>query len=197
MLDLGKWRLMEKVDPMTDQKVIRVYQQAEGSDVILSIACSKENAWVLVLWEDFLGGQRIKNVLSTQGEQFELKNVTYRIGDRQPVTEEMLVLDDRTTTQVGEAGRFIEQVRTANRLVMQTQPYNENPMTVVFDTTGLTEILNAKRPECDWYVRDIIRAEYAEKKRLVEEEAKRNPPPPATPVPQKPMPMPDQDALIK
>lgn len=197
MLNLGKWQLSEKVDPMTDQKVVRVYQQAEGSDVILSIACSKQNAWVHVLWEDFLGGRRIKNVLSTQGEEFEIKNVTYRVGDSQPITQEMAVLNDRKTTQFGDVVSFIEQVRTSNRLVLQTQPYNENPKTVVFDTTGLTNILTAKRPECDWYVRDILRAEYAEKKRLADEEAKKNPFPPAKPVPHKPMPMPDPDALIK
>lgn len=197
-LNLGKWQVSESVDPMTDRKIIRVIQQANDTDVVLSIACSKENAWVHIAWNEFLGGQQIGDITSTKGDQFELKDVTYRIGDGQPVTSEMLVLADRTTTQVDGAVALIEKVRAANRLVLQTQPYNENPKTVVFDTTGLTEILNAKRPECDWYVRDIIRAEYAEKKRFAEEEAKNNPlPPPTAPEPQKPLRTPDPDALIK
>lgn len=196
-LNLGKWRVLENVDPMTDQKVIRVTQQADGTDVTLSIACSKQSAWVHIAWNEFLGGQQINDVYSTKGEKFELKDVIYRVGDGQPVTTEMLVLDDRTTTQVDGAVAFIEKVRSANRLVLQTQPYNENPKTVVFDATGLTEILNAKRPECDWYVTDLIRAEYAEKRRLAEEEAKKNPPPPAKPVVQQSWPLPSEDARTK
>ncbi|ANM16335.1 hypothetical protein AMK06_CH01405 [Rhizobium sp. N541] len=198
--NLGKWNVSEAVNPMTDQKVIQLLVQADDEAVALSIICSKQSAWVHVFWGDFLGGERFDNIGSLEGGQIEVKDVTYRIGEGAPVTEEMLVLDDRTTTQVGDADGFVEKVRTANRLVLQTQPYNKNPKTVVFDTTGLTEVLKAKRPECDWYVRDINRAELAEKRRLAEEDAKKNPPLPTVevaPAARGPMAMPTEDALAK
>ncbi|WP_141502406.1 hypothetical protein, partial [Rhizobium sp. J15] len=196
-LNLGKWTVSEEVDPMTDQKIIRLLVRADDQEVALSIACSKESAWVHVFWGDFLGGERFDKISGQEGEQYEVKDVTYRIGKGTPVTDEMLVLDDRTTTQVGDADGFVEKVRTANRLVLQTQPYNKNLKTAVFDTTGLTEILKAKRPECDWYVRDINRAESAEKRRLEEEDTKKNPRPPTVevgPAPRGPMAMPTEDA---
>lgn len=165
---------------MSDRKIARVRLRAEDGNVTIVIACTRDSGWVHVQWNEFLGGQKINN-FEKPGEQFELKPITYRIGDGKPVTEDTLVLDDRTTSQLSDDVKFVEKVRAANRLVLQIQPYNKNPTTVVFDTTGLTEALNVKRPECDWYVDDIVKAEFWEKRRLEDEEAKRNPPPKAEP----------------
>ncbi len=182
---------------MTDKKVVRINLIANEGNVILSVACTKEDAWVQIHWGQFLGGEQITIADSVEGKQFEEKAVTYRVGDGKAVNDSMIVLGNRTSTQVSRTEAFIEQVRTADKLALQTQPYNEDPLTAVFETKGLTDALNANRPECDWFVRDIIRAEFAEKRKISAEQAKHNSASRTTLSPQKSFLMPTEDALAK
>lgn len=159
VLDFGKWSVFTKTDPMTDEKITAIQLVAEdagrASGVMLSVYCSKENAWATVQWNEFLGG--------TEYSDFELKPITYRIGDGQPVVDDWSVLSDRTTSRITNAPKFMMMVRDADKLVLRVEPYQKNPVTAVFDTKGFKAALLANLPECDWYVRDIQWAEYQER----------------------------------
>ncbi len=157
--DFGEWSIYTKTDPLTDEKIIAIElasDQAQSTrGVTLSLYCSKRNAWAVVRWNEFLGG--------TKSADRELKPVTYRIGDGQPRIEEWPVLSDRTTSQIDGAPEFIMNVRDSEKLVLRVEPYQQNPLTAVFDTRGLKAALMANSPECDWYVRDIKWVEHQAK----------------------------------
>ncbi|MGG7577607.1 hypothetical protein [Rhizobium sp. Nf11,1] len=157
----GKWSVYSETDPMTDKKIIAIRLAAEndggGSDVLLSVYCSKFNGWSTVRWNKFLGGEREGGV--------EMKEVTYRLGNAQPVVVEWPVLENRSTTRIADAPKFITQVRETEKLVLRIEPYQELAVTAVFDTKGLKAALLANSPECDWYVRDIRWAEYQAKQK--------------------------------
>jgi len=160
--DFGKWQVRANVDPMTDQKIVTMSLVAEDMDatdpdaVTLIVQCSKENGAAGIAWQHrFLGGEKV-------GE-FTSKEMTLRIDQGQPFTEDWLVLDDGTTTRIPNVERLITRVRDAERFVVQTTPYSELPVTAVFDVKGLRDALLAHRPECDWFIRDILWEEYQQK----------------------------------
>lgn len=157
--DFGNWTVSRVTDPMTDEKIIAIQlasDQAQSTrGVMFSIYCSKQNAWAVISWNEFLGG--------TRSGGLELKPVTYRIGDSGPSTENWPVLSDRITSQISDAPKFVTRVRESEKLVLRVEPYQQNPLTAVFQISGLKAALMASSPECDWYVRDIKWAEYQAK----------------------------------
>ncbi|MBD9627551.1 hypothetical protein IB279_31840 [Ensifer sp. ENS06] len=157
--DFGKWSIYRQIDPMTDKKIVSIQLAAESDGnrmgVLLSIYCSKDNGWATVRWNEFLGGKDYGGL--------EVKEVTYRLGDTQPVSDEWAVLDDRSTSRITDAPKFIMKVRDTEKLVLRVEPYQELPKTAVFNTKGLKAALTANLPECDWYMRDIQWAEYQAK----------------------------------
>ncbi|WP_156932700.1 hypothetical protein [Rhizobium sp. IBUN] len=160
--DFGKWQVRANVDPMTDQKIVTMTLVAEDVDAIdldpvtLILQCSKENGAAGIAWQHrFLGGEKI-------GE-FTTKEMTLRIDKGQPFAEDWQVLDDGTTTRIPSVERLITRVREAERFVVQTTPYNELPIAAVFDVRGVKDALLAHRPECDWFIRDLLWEEYQQK----------------------------------
>lgn len=180
--DFGKWKVKRVSDPMNDTSVALVMTQSETGDVTLGLTCRKDTGEVGIIWKRFLGGEVVN------GEEW--KDITYRIDQNRPVVGPWKVMPDRTTVRSFTPEGFIGQIRDSDRLAVQVEPYQEMPLTVVFETTGLKEALLATSPECDWFVRDILW------KQRVEEE-KKNPPPPVKPVAPAPFKPWTQDAATK
>ena len=160
--DFGEWQVSESVNPLNDQKSVNITLLSQEGGYTLGVICRGDASLSAVMWNEFLGGNKV-------GE-YELKKVTYRIGGGKASEAEWLVEGDRTTTSILFPEDFIDEVRTSNNLVLQTSPYNSLPKTAVFDTTGLTAVLNAHRPDCNLFLRDILYAEKLE--RLEAEKAK-------------------------
>jgi type VI secretion system protein VasI len=147
---------------MTDQKIVTMSLAADGKDasnpnaVILMLTCSKENGAVGIAWEhQFLGGE--------DNSYGRYKEITFRADKSAPFAEDWRVLDDGTTARADDAAGFIKKVRNGSRLVAKVAPYQEQPITVVFETTGLLEALMSARPECDWFIRDVLWEQYQQK----------------------------------
>jgi type VI secretion system protein VasI len=45
---------------------------------------------------------------------------------------------------------FLKSMMEANTLVAQVTPYNESPVTAIFDTTGLADAIKPLRETCNW-----------------------------------------------
>lgn len=146
--DIGKWKVSVSTDAMTVKKQTALTPQADNSDVILKLFCDGKDAAALVNWNDYLG---VEDWAST--------DVTQRIGEGKPRKEGWYADPNGEVTHAGYARGFIEEVREANRLVMRVTPYKGNPKTATFDTSGLTEALKANRPECNPFIRDVLRDE--------------------------------------
>src|SRR5256886_15776047 len=56
-----------------------------------------------------------------------------------------LSTDNKATFYPGDAAAFLEQLLAADRLVAQTTPYGESPITAVFDLAGLSAAVEALR----------------------------------------------------
>ncbi|XPP91702.1 hypothetical protein ACN08N_17410 [Photobacterium leiognathi subsp. mandapamensis] len=41
-------------------------------------------------------------------------------------------------------------MESSNKLIAQITPYNENPLTAIFDTKGLSNALAPLRETCNW-----------------------------------------------
>jgi invasion protein IalB len=146
--DLGDWKVNEVTDPMTDKKVVLLMVQSREDSVTFGLNCQQSNGSVGVVWGRFLGGDELDGI--------EYKSVTYRIDDNKPVEDTWQVMEDRTTTRVIDGPAFIKEVRAGSRLAIKISPYQEMPLTVVFDTHGLTEMLTAHQKDCEPFVRDIL-----------------------------------------
>jgi type VI secretion system protein VasI len=89
------------------------------------------------VWNDYLGSDRIA--------------VTTRIGDQEAETKRWsLSTDNSATFYPGNDTDFIRAMFAGDRLVAQTTPYNESPVTAVFNTTGLETAITDLRKTCGW-----------------------------------------------
>lgn len=192
-VNLGKWSVSDHSDPMTDKRYVKLALRAEQGDVSLNVFCNGGWSWVDVDWNAYLGGQRHSDL--------GVAEITYRIGDSQQSQANWDLLKDQTTSRLSDGvTSFVERLQKTNKLVLQTAPYLSNPKTAIFDTTGLREVLKSKRPACDAYLADLVRAERDDWYRLQKERARKEQSEPtakADPKPPRPWPAPAEDALIK
>lgn len=163
MPSIGKWELVRSNDAMTDESFVLVGLVAEGQSwsdprsVKFAMRCDKRGAPIMITWNRYVAGEKTGEYL--------IKSVTVRTGDNQPVEETWTVNPDGTSTmRPGPNHDFVMAMRTTDRLVVRIEPYQSNPLTVTFDTRGMTEALKQARPECEWYLRDVMREEIAAEK---------------------------------
>jgi len=155
--DTGNWTMIRDTDAMTDQSRVLVSNVGDVG-VVFRLYCDKKGARTRIDWNQFLAGE--------EAEDYRTKDITIRVGDGKPLEETWVVSEDGTSTyRVAHRGDedFYLALRSADRLVARVEPYQEAPLTATFDTRGLTAILKQARPECEWFIRDILREEFASK----------------------------------
>jgi type VI secretion system protein VasI len=158
----GKWSVRTGEDPMTDQKIVTMSVTADGKDAVepnavtLILQCSKENGAIGISWKhQFLGGEELS--------YGRYKDVTFRADKSSPFSEAWRVLEDGTTMRADMPEQFVKKIRGSARLVVQVTPFQEQVATVVFETAGLLDALSNSRPECDWFIRDVLWEQYQQK----------------------------------
>lgn len=146
--NFGKWQVKVHKDPIDDSRFIIVMLQSEDDGVTLGVNCRGSGSSVGIVWDRFLGGEKIGGV--------EYKTMVYRVDDKQPLRTDWPVMSDRSTVRADTPERFVTEVMSGERLAIRVEPYQEAPLTVLFDTKGLKNVLMANRPECDGFVRNIL-----------------------------------------
>ncbi|MDR9775012.1 hypothetical protein RJJ65_20615 [Rhizobium hidalgonense] len=146
--NFGKWQVNVHKDAMDDSRFIIIMLQSEDDGVVLGVNCRGSDSSVGIVWDRFLGGEKIGGV--------EYKPMVYRVDDKQPLRTDWPVMSDRSTTRADAPERFVSEVMSGERLAIRIEPYQNAPLTVLFDTKGLTSVLMANRPECDGFVRNIL-----------------------------------------
>ncbi|WLR93881.1 hypothetical protein [Shinella zoogloeoides] len=142
--NFGKWEVTKSTDPISDEIDVSIVLTAEDSGVVFGVLCNERSSAVAAIWQDYLSGEKIG------AEKYQ--PIVYRVGNAQPSSDMWEILADPKITRTTMPREFVNEVRASNRLVLETQPYKEMPKTAVFDTTGLTEVLKANSPECDWFL---------------------------------------------
>jgi type VI secretion system protein VasI len=145
----GKWSVRRDKNPLDDSERVVLILRADSGEsrfngpIGFVARCQSNSTEAFINWGDYLGNDgTFRN---------EYKNVTVRIGDGQASTQRWdLSTDSKATFAPNWAGDLLKKMAGANKLVVQTTPYNENPVTAIFDTTGMADALAPLMEVCGW-----------------------------------------------
>lgn len=147
--DTGKWEVRTTKNPIDDSETVVLSLTADtGSSrwnerISFIARCKSNNTEAYIVWNDYLGNDG--------GTRNEYKNVTVRIGDDQASTQRWgLSTDSKATFAPDWAGDLLKKMAASNKLVAQTTPYSESPVTAIFDTQGMAEALKPLAEVCGW-----------------------------------------------
>lgn len=141
----SKWVIREKTDPLTDNSVYTAMILADsgkgryGNHISLLIRCENNTTEMYINWASYLGRDDI--------------SVTYRIGKDKAVTSRWgLSTDSKATFFPGSPIPALKEIIESDTpsLVANLTPYNSNPITAVFNTSGAKEALSDIRESCGW-----------------------------------------------
>ena len=97
--------------------------------------CKSNKTELYINWDSYLG--RDAYVLT-------------RVGSEKASKQEWGISTDSKATFRNKPIAFIKKMMTSNKLVAQVTPYNENPITAIFDTSGLENAVKPLRETCNW-----------------------------------------------
>lgn len=139
----GKWDVSVRTNPIDDSTTVVLALEAEsgkskfGKPVMMLVRCKSNTTELYINWNDYLG---------RNGE------VLTRIGSHDAVTKDWTLSTDSQATfhpQKGTIG-FLKWMMSANKFVAQITPYNESPVTAIFDTTGMENAIEPLTDTCEW-----------------------------------------------
>lgn len=139
---IGDWASQESVNPVDDSKTVVLMLEASsgesrwGDKVSLYIKCDRNTTNVYVHWFAYLGGETM---------------VTSRIDDH-PSKEKRWAIstDKKASFYPAKKITFIKRLLGADKLLVQTTPYNEAPVTAIFNVRGLSDKIGPLREACHW-----------------------------------------------
>ncbi|EGR3971354.1 type VI secretion system-associated protein TagO [Vibrio cholerae] len=139
--DTGKWVVSEDINPVDDSKTITLVLEATSGKskwnekVFFVARCKSNQTDVYISWNDYLGREA---------------SVLTRVGSDEAVTTRWSLSTDSKATFHRKPIAFLKTMEKADKLVAQITPYNENPLTAIFDTAGLSNALLPLRKTCNW-----------------------------------------------
>jgi type VI secretion system protein VasI len=144
--DTGEWDVKVSVNPIDDSKTVRLLLVAQSGrsswrgPVTLIARCKSGETDVFIMWRDFLGSDNPR-VLTRIGKQKALET-TWSLSTDSTATFH--------TNPVVFLKRILWETAESTSLVAQTTPYNENPVTAIWDTSGLVNAIKPLRETCNW-----------------------------------------------
>ena len=150
MNDKGAWQTSSATNPVDDTKTVSAYLVADtgrstfGDSVVFYARCKSNKTEAYIAWNDYLA--------SDSGDVYnDWKNVTVRIGDQKATQEHWSTSTDQKATFAPDwAGDLLKRMMTADRFVAVVTPYNESPVTAVFNTHGMRAALTDLMATCKW-----------------------------------------------
>lgn len=134
----GNWTISETLNPLDDtQTVVLSVRSSSGNStygqpVALILRCAANQTEVYISWNDYLGSDA---------------EVTWRVGDGSAQTAEWSLSTDSTATFYPRPDMaFIKELMLVERVI----PYNSDPVTAVFDVSGLVEVVEPLARACEW-----------------------------------------------
>lgn len=129
-----RWIVDVDSDPLSDETVVFFAipassgRSAYGDAPVLALRRSGRVENVYIIWNDYLANDN--------------QTVEYRIDDGQTQRRRWNVsTDNKATFFTGDVMELIHELVGAQRFVARTTPYNESPVTAVFDLSGLEELV--------------------------------------------------------
>ena len=139
---VGKWNVSSETNPIDDSKTVFARLTADEGisrwkkPVSLLVRCKSDKTEFYITWHDYLG--RDAYVLT-------------RVGSDKPQTKKWsLSSDSKATFHPSGTIAFLKQMEKNDKFLAQVTPYNESPLTAIFDTTGMSEALKPIKETCHW-----------------------------------------------
>ncbi|CDF85680.1 hypothetical protein PKB_4355 [Pseudomonas knackmussii B13] len=136
----GKWITTSKKDPLTDETIATAMVPSDSPSrrdaPMLVIRCKSKATEMYISWDNYLGRSAF---------------VTSRVGQEKATTSEWtLSTDSKATFYPGSAIGVAKRLIESESFVASVTPYNESPVTAVFDGKGASEALAEVRKNCGW-----------------------------------------------
>lgn len=138
----GNWRSNVTTNPLDDSKTVTLSlsSQKGGSRFderpTLIVRCQSNTTEMYINWHEYLGNEA---------------EVISRIGDEPAQTKWWSISTDHVATfYPGNKIAFLKQLMNVDKFVAQVTPYNESPVTAVFEISGLEEAIIPLRESCSW-----------------------------------------------
>ena len=137
----GKWQTSKKQNPIDDSITATAVLAADsgnsrfGNPIALVVRCSSTGTVLYINWQDYLGSSA---------------DVTFRIGKAAAERREWQLSTDSQATFANNPIKKLKTMLEARKLVAQVTPYNESPVTAIFDLTGIKKAVGPIRETCAW-----------------------------------------------
>lgn len=138
---IGKWEVSSDVNPIDDSKTVFLALYADsgenrwGDKVFMVARCKSNKTDFYIGWNDYLGGKA---------------NVLARVGDKKASTSEWSMSSTKKATFHPQPVELLKEMLESTTFVAQVTPYNENPITAIFNTSGLNNAIKPLRETCNW-----------------------------------------------
>lgn len=139
----GDWLLTEEANPIDDTKTSVLSLEAEsginrrGQRPLLVVRCRSNKTELWISWEDYLG--------SDQPE------VTTRMGSSEAKTRPWSVSSTKTASFYPRSPIMaLKRMMKVDQFVAQVTPYNETPITAIFNVRSLQSAIQPLRENCNW-----------------------------------------------
>ncbi len=139
---VGKWQVSDTTNPMDDTRKVTIFLHADsgtgqfGGRVRFAARCQSNKTEAWVSWNDFMGTDAV--------------SVTYRVGDEEAKKYKWGLSTDNKATYIEKPIPLLKQMMVTNKFIAQATPYNESPITAIFDTQGMENALKPLRETCGW-----------------------------------------------
>lgn len=137
----GKWEVSTKTNPIDDSKTAILFLEADsgrgkyGDKVFLVARCQSNKTELYINWNSYLGREA---------------HVLTRIGDNKASTSKWGISSDSNASFKSRPIPFLKAMMKENKFVAQVTPYNENPITAIFNIAGLENAIKPLRETCNW-----------------------------------------------
>jgi type VI secretion system protein VasI len=137
----GKWNVSADVNPIDDSKTATLMLSADsgknkwGKAIYLIARCKSNTTDLYIGWNDYLGSEA---------------SVLTRVGSNKAITQRWSLSTDKKATFHSKPIPFLKEMLDAPKLVAQVTPYNESPVTAIFNTAGLENAIKPLRETCGW-----------------------------------------------
>lgn len=137
----GKWEVSVDVNPVDDSKTVTLILDADsgknrwGKSVYLVARCQSNSTDLYIGWNDYLGSEA---------------DILTRVGNNKAITKRWTMSTDKKASFHRKPIPFLKEMLTSPKLVAQVTPYNESPLTAIFNTEGLENAIKPLRETCSW-----------------------------------------------
>jgi type VI secretion system protein VasI len=137
----GEWNVSIDLNPIDDSKTVTLALESEsgesswGDRVFLVARCKSNKTELYIGWNDYLGNEA---------------DVLTRVGKNKAVTQSWGLSTNSKATFHSNPIPFLKEMLSSPKLIAQVTPYNANPITATFNTTGLSNAVAPLRETCVW-----------------------------------------------